>query len=60
MRGFRLAAVLRARQAAEDTAKTATAAATTAADLAMVRIRSRERDLDDRPVPHSAAAAVNA
>jgi flagellar export protein FliJ len=58
MRGFRLGAVLRARKANEDAAKSATATAVTAADLAAVTIRVRERDLDGRPVPDRAASAA--
>jgi flagellar export protein FliJ len=60
MKGFRLAAVLRARQAREDLAKTAVAHAVAAATIAAARTRTYQRDLDHRQVDTPAARAVSA
>jgi flagellar protein FliJ len=55
---FRLSAVLRARQAQEDAAKAAVVRARAEADVAAVRVRATERDLDGRVVPNVSAAAA--
>jgi flagellar export protein FliJ len=61
MKGFRLAAVLRARQAQEDVAKAAAARARAEADAASGLVLSRERDLADRhTVDESSATAFTA
>lgn len=51
MRPFRLAAVLRARKAQEDVAKTAVVRARAEARESAERVRARERDLDARGLP---------
>lgn len=56
MVAFRLGAVLRARKAQEDAAKAAVQRARAQADVAAVRVRAVERDLDDRDAPHQASA----
>jgi flagellar export protein FliJ len=55
MRGFRLAAVLRARQAREDAAKTAVADARAVAENAATKSRDYQRDLDGRAAPDEAS-----
>jgi flagellar FliJ protein len=56
MVAFRLGAVLRARKAQEDAAKAAVLRARAQADIAAVRVRAVERDLDDRDSPREASA----
>ncbi|GGM60976.1 cell envelope biogenesis protein TolA [Dactylosporangium sucinum] len=56
--GFRLAAVLRARKAQEDAAKTAVVRARADASAAVEAVRARERDLDGRSVPLRSTSAA--
>jgi flagellar FliJ protein len=58
MAGFKLAAVLRARQAQEDAAKAAVVRARADAEMLASRARSIERDLDGRPLPGTSSAAA--
>jgi flagellar biosynthesis chaperone FliJ len=57
-RRFRLAGVLRARQAQEDAAKAGALRARADAETAAEGVRRRKRALADRPVPDSVQAAA--